>query len=372
MSELWDEDRAQAMCTALVEKRWGEARGYARELAAIASAGDAGPYRRAPRDDADLEGRVLSFIDACARSAWQQAYFGLTDGGLLEPACDPLSDLEGLCLDALGVHALAGGESVIAAMALGHPVAAEVCLELGIPEEALPLALSGVALEHYRDRVAQQPGDGIAWGYIARHELRLGNEDDAVAAAERAVKHAPQLLSAYLVLTYVAEIRNDVVAALRHLERASEACGDSFVLWAKLGELKETMFGDPSDALRAYERALELDDEDEVAHEGRRRVLQALGDDEAFIEQLGRMLERGVGDRRELYAELVAARRRCGDEEGAAADQARFEREEQERERIERERLEEGLRRAGDDGSAPLWIAGLVAGVLVVVYLLSL
>lgn len=373
MSERWDETRADALSLALIERRWDDARGYAREMTTIASARDAGPYRGAPRTDAPPERRVLTFIDACARNAWQEAYFTLTDGGLLDPAMDPPSDLEILCLQSLGVHALAGGEAVIAAMAVGGELASAVCLELRIPVSALPEALSGVALEHYRDRVAEQPNDGLAWHYIAQHELRIGNENAAVTAAERAVKHAPHLLSAHLVMADVAESQNDAQAALRHLERASEACSDSFLLWSRLGEMKETMFGDSSEALRAYERALELDDSDVVAHEGKRRVLDALGADDALSEHIGRMLDRGMGDQRELRAALIAARRRRGDEEGAEAEKARFDREDEERERAARDNLEEGLRRAGDDPGVADWVTtAVLVGLLVAAFLFSL
>ena len=100
---------------------------------------------------------------------------------------------------------------------------------IGLRSQELPAPEAWAALEQgnaskaaaiFRDALDRSPDNPILLFGSAHASLALGRTDAAISSLERAVRHNPQFVQAYVLLAQVAYGRGDLDLALRSLEKA--------------------------------------------------------------------------------------------------------------------------------------------------------
>jgi len=144
------------------------------------------------------------------------------------------------------------------------------------------------------------PGTDWTWASLAQARLQLGDDQGALAAADRALELSPQHQDALAVRSTVLLNSGPPERAVEELERYVNAWPDDeqgrrrlAQGWHRLAQARAEK-GDHPKALEAYDRALQLPSDDPVLHIGRARSLLATGNVPAAIKEYEEALRRDM------------------------------------------------------------------------------
>lgn len=119
--------------------------------------------------------------------------------------------------------------------------------------------------------------------------LEAGKPADAAQIARRVIADAPQSAAAHEVLGVALALQDRVPDAIKALQRATELNPRQYTAWTKLGDVARAM-GDPEKAVSFYRQALQIAPDDRLANQ---RVGQYLEQRGAAREAIAH-LEKGV------------------------------------------------------------------------------
>lgn len=295
------------------------------------------------RAEGDYDGAMLALDQALALqpdAGWAAGTRGQVLRALdrLPEARDELRRAVGLAPDlawawaelAATEYALADIEQAVtsAAEALGrdpgNPLALAVTglghLAAGRSGEAAP------ALEKLTEAV---PALDWAWASLAQARSRLGDDDGALAAADRALQLSPGHREAFAVRGAVLLRSGPAEQAVELIQQYVEAWPEDVQGWQRLAQARARA-GDHPQAVRAYDRALQLRSDDPALHAGRARSLLAAGDIPAALGAYEEALRRSasatdlleeladVASQTGAHAQAVAVLQRLGQEHPAS------------------------------------------------------
>jgi tetratricopeptide (TPR) repeat protein len=210
---------------------------------------------------------------------------------------------------------------VVVALLLGSAVAALPAQDLEADFRAGRLA---AVQARARELVHSQPNNFNAWMYLGLANARLGNQDAAAQAFERAIAINPADARPYLNVALVYAQRNDIDGAIAAYQKGLALDDHNFSAFYNYGRLLLAR-GRPRDAVVAFERAAKLNDLDAGAQVELSKLYLSLNDS-AAAERAGRRaieLAHEDLDGNLALAEVLIASRRHDD---AAALLARIER----------------------------------------------
>ena len=110
----------------------------------------------------------------------------------------------------------------------------------------------------------REPGHAKAWANLGMVLSRSASEDEAIAALEKAVSMNSQLAPAYNQLGVLYRRTGRLADAERAYEQALAADPDNPRTHRNIGVLYDVYLGRPADALRHYQRSMELEPEGET------------------------------------------------------------------------------------------------------------
>lgn len=116
-----------------------------------------------------------------------------------------------------------------------------------------------------RSLVQQRPDDAGSWTTLGQIYLRMGNLAQARAALARALTLAPRLARAHYFLGLVEQQERHHGPALAHLELAAAQYPQELSIWREIGRTR-LLAADYAGALRAFDRALAINPENDSAH----------------------------------------------------------------------------------------------------------
>lgn len=369
-------DHERQLISALEARRYRDALELLEELD-VQAAGVS--YREAPgpHDDHRAARRALALLD---QGDAVGAFFALTsERGSGE------AELDSLVAMTVGAELLEAEEPVLAAALLEEThtdlalaQAEELLLELKLDSFMLPTLVNERAVEHYRKRLDVEPNDAEAAFWLATAQAQLGAED-AISAAERALKLAPDDVEAYVLLARVQRDRDRLSEAHAVVNRGLAALPGAaalLLLRAELFELEEHF----DEACEAFRRVLEARDDELGAWDGVSRCLEELEDYEGLARHLEAQLQHPIaGDSDELRSKLATLyETQLGNFDAAHEQRKKTRREAQERDQMLADGLEAaeqhgrlaGERRRRGPGPGP--IVGVVITLMLVLALLRL
>jgi Flp pilus assembly protein TadD len=139
---------------------------------------------------------------------------------------------------------------------IGRLAHVELLLSVGQVTRARQLAL---------DQIAADPEDSRSYVALARVHLRAGDHDAAIAAAEQAIRLAPEWPAVWRIHAAALFSAGRFAGAEKSLLEAIRLDPDDGSLFEMYARVL-SLCGRPKDALVWAERALQLDPDDETAH----------------------------------------------------------------------------------------------------------
>lgn len=119
----------------------------------------------------------------------------------------------------------------------------------------------------YREAARRDQQAALSWFNFANAMVRIDRTDEAVLAYRRSIAAAPAFLRAHQNLAALLQIKDDLVGAASHYTIAVRLDSSDVDSRYRLGELA-LKAGDPIEAAQWFERARQIDNQDEGSSSG--------------------------------------------------------------------------------------------------------